>query len=278
MEEQLEGQCQRSLLLQKDGNYVAALKVVQEALQQCSELQYTESEQFKKTCDRMCELCNLMAMKYLDQGDFDLAFDYLKRADLYSDQNPRLRLVTLNNFACYYRRLNKGRTALKYLESVLAIETDSPDTHMNICAVLSQLGRHDAAADHAMQSIVLLQDQAIEHLTSGSSNDRGSLLVIAYHNLAVELEHLTRMSESLKYYNKALLCARKDLPSDHKLIKDLVAIITKATQHFSQTREKEDKRRRERNGVSGPRSQLDRLNRTKPKVLRKTGTVPNLEG
>jgi hypothetical protein len=33
-----------------------------------------------------------------------------------------------------------------------------PDTHLNLCAVLSQLDRHEDALQHVMLSIILLQD------------------------------------------------------------------------------------------------------------------------
>jgi hypothetical protein len=51
--------------------------------------------------------------------------------------------------------MGKLRTALQYLEKALDIEQTLPyhsskaDTHLNICAVLSQLGRHDLAYHHA---------------------------------------------------------------------------------------------------------------------------------
>lgn len=48
--------------------------------------------------------------------------------------------------ACYYRRIGKLRTALNFLQQALALETKIErsqtlaDTHLNICAVYSQLG------------------------------------------------------------------------------------------------------------------------------------------
>ena len=58
----------------------------------------------------------------------------------------------------------KLRIALKYLEKALAIEfklsteqqSSIADTHLNVCAVLSQLGRHEEALEHVLMSIVLL--------------------------------------------------------------------------------------------------------------------------
>lgn len=36
------------------------------------------------------------------------------------------------------------------------------DTHLNLCAVLSQLDRHEDALQHAMLSIILLQDEFLQ--------------------------------------------------------------------------------------------------------------------
>lgn len=72
--------------------------------------------------------------------------------------------------ACYYRRTGKIRTALSYLIQALELELklDSPktlaDTHLNLCAVLSQLDRHEDALQHSMLSIILLQDEFLTTL------------------------------------------------------------------------------------------------------------------
>jgi tetratricopeptide (TPR) repeat protein len=63
--------------------------------------------------------------------------------------------MTYNNLACYYRKLGHLRSALIYLEKALDLEKLSShtapmaDTHLNTCAVLSQLDRHDLALLHA---------------------------------------------------------------------------------------------------------------------------------
>lgn len=104
---------------------------------------------------------------------------------------------------------------MQYLERTLDIEQTLPsnsskaDTHLNICAVLSQLGRHDLAYHHAQNAIIIVQanllkaflpkreklieteaqkqqDQEIEK----NFKDRIAVLAIAYHNLAVEQEFL----------------------------------------------------------------------------------------
>ena len=58
--------------------------------------------------------------------------------------------MTANNLACYYRRVGKLRSALLYLEKAYALEllhpaADLSQTHLNLCATLSQLGKHESA-------------------------------------------------------------------------------------------------------------------------------------
>lgn len=52
-------------------------------------------------------------------------------------------------------------------------------------------------------------------------NDAAPMLAIAYHNVAVELEHLNRYGECLEYYDKAVAFAIKNLPRDHSIIQVL---------------------------------------------------------
>lgn len=58
--------------------------------------------------------------------------------------------------------MGQSRSALLYLEKALDLESnmDDPmfkaDTHINTCAVLSILGRHDVALNHAYSAIMII--------------------------------------------------------------------------------------------------------------------------
>ena len=76
----------------------------------------------------------------------------------------RLLGITFNNIGCYYKRDSKPKVALKYLKKSLEIEIYSSNdkisiagTHLNICAILSFLGKHKQAIKHAKVSIDLLE-------------------------------------------------------------------------------------------------------------------------
>lgn len=147
--------------------------------------------------------------------------------------------MTYNNLACYYRRQNKLRTALKYLEKALQLNTTASDavnrasTHLNLCAVLSQLGRHAVALEQAQSALILLQEQLFSQMIkpiAGASAHRPELpdladkiavLAIAYHNAGVEQEYLRRYEAALESYSKAAELADAHLGPDHEIARTL---------------------------------------------------------
>ena len=111
----------------------------------------------------MCELCNLIAMIFLQKDKFDLSLIFLQKADALAIRYAKHLAITLNNKACYYRKTGKLRTALQCLQEALNLEWKSrkedslADTYLNLCAVLSQLGRHKEALENILFSVTLLQ-------------------------------------------------------------------------------------------------------------------------
>lgn len=116
--------------------------------------------------------------------------------------------MTYNNFACLFRKTNKLRNALSYLEMALEMEynclnsNDDPvaetllisnpcEIHLNICAILSQLGKHEMALHHSMKALILIQDELLEIEAKGEKMEsRQTVMIIALHNIAVEYEYL----------------------------------------------------------------------------------------
>ena len=115
---------------------------------------------------------------------------------------------------CFYKRFERPRSALRYLRRALEVEREHPDavenpagTHLNVCATLSELGQHAGAAEHAAAAVELLQVQL-----AGAKSAVGeeavaaveSMLAIAFHNLAVEHEHLGEIAEAAGAYERAV--------------------------------------------------------------------------
>ena len=112
---------------------------------------------------------NREAMNYLKQENFQLSLKTLKDAEkllktLNSPENLKLHGITLNNFGCFYKRINKPNVALKFLQRACEKESIEPidrvnlsGTLLNMCAIYSQLGKHDRALEQGIQALSLLE-------------------------------------------------------------------------------------------------------------------------
>jgi len=138
-----------------------------------------ESDLLPAVYSEIAIICNVLSMAHLQKEDFKLCMDLLKKAELFSEGNPRVRAMTYNNFACLFRKTNKLRNALSYLEMALEMEysclnaeeehvagalliSNPCEIHLNICAILSQLGKHEMALHHSMKALILIQDELLE--------------------------------------------------------------------------------------------------------------------
>jgi tetratricopeptide (TPR) repeat protein len=181
---------------------------------------------------------------YLKKDDVKSALDLLKKSEILCQNNELGKAMTYNNMACYYRRVGKLRTALKFLEQALSIEgrlnkiDTQADTHLNICAVLSQLNKHELALNHAMSAVILLQEDLLFKAVNGEkkedteekpksgkgkdpNKDRTSVLAIAYHNMGVEQEFLRSYHAAILSYKKAVNFAEKHLGPDDGITENL---------------------------------------------------------
>ncbi|CAM9749663.1 unnamed protein product [Pylaiella littoralis] len=218
--------------LQQQGNYLQALECMERGLVLRQHFFGSDSEEVWSACKIVGEMCNLLAMTYLQQEDFGMVLELLKKAEILTERDDAGRAVTYNNLACYYRRRGKLHSALQYLHKALKIEAkmgsrvEHPaDTHLNTCAVLSQVGRHQGALEHAQSALILLQEELFGGGAAMGGDggredqppraDRIAVLAIAYHNMGVEQEFLKKFEHSLQSYRKGVEVAQKYLGGNH---------------------------------------------------------------
>jgi len=129
--------------LQKEGKFGESLDLMEEIIILKKNAYGEDSEEYMNTCEKLSELCNLIAMICLQKEKYDNCLDFLKKAENLSQNSDTFRAITYNNMACYYRNCKKLRSALNFLKKALDIEIkqENPktiaDTHLNTCAVLS---------------------------------------------------------------------------------------------------------------------------------------------
>lgn len=174
--------------------------------------------------------CNKDGMDALRKGQHKAAFEQFKYAEaiLIANQtegdNTSLLAVTCNNLGCYYKKAGKLHGALSYLRRALkmevtlnAHEVTLAGTHLNICAILSKLEKHDKAVQHALSALELINTLVSKTEPEKVSQDDYSVLAIAYHNVAVERESLQQYEKAAAAFQQGYEVAKRCLGEDHPL-------------------------------------------------------------
>jgi tetratricopeptide (TPR) repeat protein len=128
----------------------------------------------------------------------------------------RTHTMTYNNLGVYFKMLKKQNQAIKYLKQVLVIEqamlvndsvevTEICQTHVNICTIYSEMGKHEIALVYAKEAVRILEieydKKEVEGFTSETDKfQHCSLVATAFHNAAVEYEHTKDYSSALIHY------------------------------------------------------------------------------
>merc|ERR1712039_1167222 len=170
---------------------------------------------------------NTLGMKNLKDGNTETSSKFFAKAEALTDpanlhMNSETRLVlravTYNNTGCFYKSLSKLHTALQYLSKAQKIEErpnsrcqNPAGTHLNLCALLSQMGKHQEALNHADRALQLLK--ASPPGEDGASSE--SLLCVAYFNMGAEYEHMKKANEALWAYQQAHESCLQELGDGH---------------------------------------------------------------
>jgi tetratricopeptide (TPR) repeat protein len=172
--------------------------------------------------------CNKDGMELLRKGEHQKAFEEFKYAEaiLLGSSEPdtnALLAVTCNNLGCYFKKTGKYHGALSYLRRALKMEVELKTddvtlagTHLNLCAVLSKLEKHDKAVQHAVCALDLMS-RVISSSTSVCSQDDYAVLAIAYHNVAVEREMLEQWDQAATASIDGFQVAKRLMGENHPL-------------------------------------------------------------
>lgn len=187
-------------------------------------------------------------MDHLRQENFSECYQQLNRAqDLLrfcenSSTAYKLLAITHNNLGCYYRKQGKLKLAAQYLQKALNLDvltsvdrTNLAGTNLNLCAIYSQVKKHEQALQHAITALQLLKD-VYDH---DGPNQVINTLVLALHNTAVEYEFLNDLRKAEETYRCGVDIAQQKLGPTHpltqSLIKSLNALNHQKTKKLSST-------------------------------------------
>lgn len=171
---------------------------------------------------------NRQAMNQLAEEKFGQSIKVLKEAETIlasfedSQKIGKLLAITLNNYGCIYKRMRRPITALKYLKQASEYEKLEPidrinlaGTYLNICAIYSDLSKHDLALDEARKALALLENR------KATTENHITTLVIAYHNAGVQYEFMGNIKGAVDCYKAAFETSLDNLGLKHPLTQSM---------------------------------------------------------
>ncbi|KAJ0394527.1 hypothetical protein ATCC90586_003413 [Pythium insidiosum] len=152
---------------------VEALGCMEQALWLQRRMLGADSARVRRALHEVVLSANSLAMQFLALGQFDQCLAMLRKAEAITApgnfaRGEALQILTYNNLGCCYRKLGKLKAALKYLQAAAQLGAGAAHvrnlsiTHLNLCAIQSQLGRHDLALEHAQAAIFHTQEELVQ--------------------------------------------------------------------------------------------------------------------
>jgi len=229
--------------LQTAGDHDGAVRCLESVLRaEQATVQQMQDTVLSTLFERLAVGYNTLGMKHLKDGQTDISCRFFEKAEALTDpanlhMNPEsrlvLRAVTYNNMGCFYKSMSKLHTALQYLKKAQKIEERSngrcqnpAGTHLNLCALLSQMGKHTEALQHAQRAWQLLKESPPPPAGEGPPGSSSqSLACVAHFNMGAELEHLKRPGEAIKAYQSALDSCNAELGEEHPLSRQIAGCL-----------------------------------------------------
>eukprot|EP00755_Sulcionema_specki_P007212 Sspe_Gene.37604::Locus_18155_Transcript_1_1_Confidence_1.000_Length_2679::g.37604::m.37604 len=189
--------------------------------------------------------CNSLGARFYQVDNYDAAVFFLRKAlELTTAGSPyfeatdpytrlRLHAAAYTHLGCLEKKRGRFEAALGYLTQAAEIEKDAYSegataaTAMNLCTVLSKLGRGDQLLEPAKLALRCVLNQRQE-----AGGVDGQILVVAFHNLGIAQEYhpdpAIRHSASSTYL-QAMQVARQELGDEHPTSRIVAASLQRVS-------------------------------------------------
>ena len=130
----------------------------------------------------------------------------------HSEAKLQLLSLTYTNLGCFYKKARETDLALHFFTQAMDCQEQAPhqadavaNTHIGLSSLFSGEGQHERALRHALKAVQVLKKHFVE------APRFVTVLVIAYHNAAVEYESLGMATEAAELYDTGYRLARERL-------------------------------------------------------------------
>jgi tetratricopeptide (TPR) repeat protein len=189
---------------QKNG-FQNALNLLENNIKEIENKYSKESLEYFNMAKELCEICNLIAEKFYDNGKFNEGLNYLEKSIKLFANFKEIQYLCNNNLGNYYRKLGELNKAYdsftRSIELGLLFHNKKiiGEGYINCGIILLLMEMFDKSIELCLSGIILLQECLLNK--KDLSNDIYNILNNAYTSIALCYYKNKNFLESLLYYD-----------------------------------------------------------------------------
>ena len=182
-----------------------ALNLLENNIKEIENKYSKESLEYFNMAKELCEICNLIAEKFYDNGKFNEGLNYLEKSIKLFANFKEIQYLCNNNLGNYYRKLGELNKAYdsftRSIELGLLFHNKKiiGEGYINCGIILLLMEMFDKSIELCLSGIILLQECLLNK--KDLSNDIYNILNNAYTSIALCYYKKKNFLESLLYYD-----------------------------------------------------------------------------
>ncbi|KAL4508557.1 hypothetical protein ABPG72_003861 [Tetrahymena utriculariae] len=222
--------------IRQDKNIVQALNEISQLVLKAKE--FLDDDKYNYMFETVIKVLNKDSVESLNENNWEKCSQILNVCDDLTQPHKygffvEMRALSLNNQGCMYKRMQDYEKALACFQKALYLQIQQESklylgyTHLNLSAILNQIGDHKQALSHAKKSVIQLHKEFQEYQKENKDIqllkqmegyiDVCNNLALAFYNVAVEEEFFNNVDMATLNYENALTFSEENLGLTHHM-------------------------------------------------------------
>ncbi|KAL4431678.1 hypothetical protein ABPG74_017307 [Tetrahymena malaccensis] len=222
--------------IRQDENLIQALNEISQLVLKAKE--FLDDDKYSYMFETVIKVLNKDSVEALNENNWEKCSQILNVCDDLTQPHKygffvEMRALSLNNQGCMYKRMQDYEKALACFQKALYLQIQQESklylgyTHLNLSAILNQIGDHKQALSHAKKSVIQLHKDFQEYQKENKDIQllkqmEGYIevcnnLALAFYNVAVEEEFFNNIDMATLNYENALTFSEENLGLTHHM-------------------------------------------------------------
>ena len=193
------------IIKKQNKEYENALNILENNIEEIKNKYNKESEEYFNLAKELCDISNLIAETFYDNGKFNEGLKYLEKSMKLFENVKQIQYLCNNNLGNYYRKIGELKKAFesftKSIELGLFLNNIKiiGEGYINCGIILLLMGMFDKSIEQSLSGIIILQECLLNK--KDLTNDIYNIINNAYTSISLCYYNKKNFYESLLYYD-----------------------------------------------------------------------------